>query len=67
MNDIQQIIAAVIIGAIVIFLICRELMCWYWKINRIIALLEEQNNLLKRQLGIPSEPPLVTEKKSPLP
>ncbi len=30
-----------------IFLICRELNCWYWKINRRIELLEEQNNSLK--------------------
>ena len=30
-----------------IFLLCRELNCWYWKINRRIELLEEQNNSLK--------------------
>lgn len=30
-----------------VFLLCRELNCWYWKINRRIELLEEQNNNLK--------------------
>lgn len=30
-----------------IFLVCRELNCWYWKINRRIEQLEEQNNNLK--------------------
>jgi len=24
----------------VIFLICRELMCWYWKINEMVSLLK---------------------------
>jgi len=24
----------------VIFLICREIICWYWKINKAISLLE---------------------------
>jgi hypothetical protein len=41
------IIIGVIIGAIVLFLVCRELICWYYKINRILALMEEQNSLLK--------------------
>ena len=31
----------------VVFLLCRELMCWYFKINKITALLEEQNALLR--------------------
>ena len=26
--------------AFIVFLILRELMCWYWKINRIVSLLE---------------------------
>jgi len=29
-----------LIVGIIIFLLCRELMCWYWKINRIVLLLE---------------------------
>jgi len=31
----------------VIFLILREIMCWYWKINESISLLNEIRNLLK--------------------
>ncbi len=27
----------ILIVAIVIFLICREIICWYWKINKSIA------------------------------
>jgi hypothetical protein len=32
---------------VAVFLILREFWCWYWKVNRLIALLEEQNQLLK--------------------
>lgn len=32
----------IVIGVcFVIFLLCREVMCWYWKVNRIIELLEK--------------------------
>ena len=44
-------IIGLLIGIIVVFLICRELVCWYWKINKIILLMEEQNNLLKKIFG----------------
>ena len=36
---------------IIVFLICRELVCWYWKINRIVELLEGLN----RKLGSSSK------------
>ena len=36
-----------IIVAIGVFFLCRELMCWYYKINRLVELMEEQNSLLK--------------------
>jgi len=26
---------------IVIFLICREIMCWYWKMNEIVKILNK--------------------------
>jgi hypothetical protein len=44
------IIIGALIGAVVIFLITRELWCWYWKINKGIKLLEDQNKLLKQLL-----------------
>jgi hypothetical protein len=31
-----------------IFLLLREVNCWYWKINERISLLNEQNDLLKK-------------------
>ena len=42
------IIIGITIGAIVVFFICRELLCWYWKINKFVALMEEQNQYLKK-------------------
>lgn len=36
---------------LLIIIFCRELFCWYWKLNRIIELLEEQNRLLRAKLG----------------
>ena len=30
-----------IVGAIAFFLIIREILTWYWKINRIVSLLEK--------------------------
>jgi hypothetical protein len=32
----------------VIFLVCREIVCWYWKINKAVELLERQTVLLER-------------------
>jgi hypothetical protein len=32
----------------VIFLFCRELVCWYWKVNHIVALLTEIRDLLAK-------------------
>ena len=46
--DYLGIIIVVLFGTIIIFLVCRELICWYWKLNRIVSLLEEQNMLLSR-------------------
>jgi len=40
-------IIGVIIVLVVVFFIARELFCWYWKINKRTALMEEQNKLLK--------------------
>jgi len=34
---------------ILIFLICREIVCWYWKINIRIAMVEETNSILQQQ------------------
>jgi hypothetical protein len=34
--------------SLIIFLACREIVCWYFKINKRVELLEEQNELLKK-------------------
>lgn len=35
-----------------IFFLIREIMCWYYKINRRVELQEETNKLLKRLIDI---------------
>jgi hypothetical protein len=47
-GDFWQIAIGVIIGLIVFFLILREFWCWYWKINKLVSLMEEQNALLTK-------------------
>jgi hypothetical protein len=37
---------------LVIFLVCRELICWYWKINRMVVALQEIAATTKRHLEI---------------
>jgi hypothetical protein len=37
-----------IIASIIVILIIREIVMWYWKINKIVHLLEEQNSLLRK-------------------
>jgi hypothetical protein len=40
----------IIIGSVLLFIallfLLREFWCWYWKINKKISLLEEQNRLM---------------------
>jgi len=50
-----MILLGVLLGIFIVFLICRELMCWYFKINRMVALMEEQNELLRRLAGTCNE------------
>ncbi|MCB2106460.1 MAG: hypothetical protein KDE14_02110 [Rhodobacteraceae bacterium] len=45
----EQLTAIVFIVGI--FLILREFICWYWKQNRIVALLEEIRDRLPQQAG----------------
>lgn len=33
-----------------IFLVCREVVCWYWKINKTVELLTEIRDLLQDQV-----------------
>jgi hypothetical protein len=52
-NNSGQLFGYFVIGLIVIvgiFLICRELICWYWKINKMVKLMEAQNEYLNKLL-----------------
>lgn len=45
---------------ILVFLICREIVCWYWKINEALGVLRENTAELRRlnqQLGEHRQPP----------
>ena len=47
--SIGQAVFAILIGisvTFVVFLLLREVFCWYWKINRAVALLGEIRDLL---------------------
>lgn len=46
---------------LIIFLICRELVCWYWKQNEQVALLKDIRNLLRKQIQADYEEPLEDE------
>ena len=48
--ELIGLIIGILAGVIIVFLICREIVCWYWKINTIVDLLGEQNSLLKSLL-----------------
>ena len=50
-GELIGILLVILIFYVGIFLILREYTCWYFKINKQISLMEEQNNLLKQLLG----------------
>ena len=50
----MEYIGTLVIGFIifiVLFLLLREVNMWYWKINERIALMQEQNNLLRKLIS----------------
>jgi hypothetical protein len=47
MSSFQEILILTLIIGFVIFLLLREVMTWYWKINEMIELQKENNRLLK--------------------
>lgn len=44
-------LAIALVFLVVVFLIFREFFCWYWKINRIVSLLEDISGSLARMAG----------------
>jgi hypothetical protein len=39
-----------ILIVLIVFLICRELVCWYWKLNKIVTLLESIESKLTKNI-----------------
>lgn len=37
------------LGSFVVFMLARELMCWYWKVNEVVKLLQSIDASLKWQ------------------
>lgn len=37
----------VLIVAVLVFILCREIWCWYWKINEVVGLLQGIHEELK--------------------
>lgn len=56
-----------VIFAISFFLLCREIVCWYWKVNQQVTVLEEIRDHLaaarkpcsKCESSVPAEPALL--------
>jgi len=44
-----NVLIVILVLAIIIFLLFRELFCWYWKINERIKILEWQNKAFEIQ------------------
>jgi len=41
--SLSELLFIIIFGSILIFLVCRELICWYFKLTKIVGLLEQLN------------------------
>jgi len=50
MDSVLSTIIITIVILVVVFLILREVNCWYWKINERISLQNEQNSILEKIL-----------------
>jgi hypothetical protein len=46
-NGIMSLLVLLLV-CILIFLVCREIVCWYWKINKMVSNQEEIIRLLKK-------------------
>ncbi len=52
---IVEVLISLVIS-IIIFLVCREIFCWYWKINQRVELLKAIKSLLEQQAKADSPP-----------
>jgi len=67
MQDPIFVILITLFISFVIFLIMRELWCWYWKINTVVSLLEKIHSGLQSLCSAkgvaPERPPLAPDKE----
>ena len=52
MDDVFIVIIVTLVALIILFLIFREIICWYWKINERVKLQKKQNALLENILRV---------------
>jgi len=50
-DETMEIILGALIVSVLLFFLCRELFCWYWKINEHLELLNGINNKLSVLIG----------------
>lgn len=62
MNFVPVIVGLLVIAVVV--LICREIACWYFKINHTITVLEEIRDLLKKEQVVVGEVKVEKDMKS---
>ena len=48
---------------LVVFLICREIICWYWKMNDVVSLLKDIKKLLN-DINVAQQAPQDPKKKT---
>ncbi len=47
-------IVTYIVGSLLVFLVCREIVCWYFKMNEVTKLLREIKECLKSHPSLKS-------------
>ena len=47
----QTLVSVLIVLLVIVafFFICREIVCWYWKVNKIVSLLEDISGKLNHR------------------
>lgn len=56
MNSLES-VALTLIALIVLFMVCRAIVLWYWKVNEQVALLKEIRDSLRTLTVARIEPP----------
>ena len=64
MDNAVSTVLIVVVILVVVFLILREVNCWYWKINERVSLQKEQNSILKKILKELNNEPKSKNKKT---